>query len=79
MYLVPPRGVEPESFHTVNTGAKHESAMTQGQDSVKVLDIPKGLAFLVRKWNKLPKEVKKTILTLVKHSIPNQKERNHTT
>jgi len=53
--------------------------MTLGQDSVKVLDIPKDLAFLVRKWNKLPKEVKKTILTLVKHSIPNQKERNHTT
>jgi hypothetical protein len=71
---LPPRGVEPKSFHTVNTGSKHESAIVQGQDSVKVLDVPKDLQYLLRKWDSLPKGVKKTILSLVKHSAEVRKK-----
>jgi hypothetical protein len=36
-------------------------------NSTTFSDIPKDLAFLLRQWSKLPKGVKKTILSLVKY------------
>ena len=68
-------GLVTESFHTGNTGTKHASAHSLGKEFTKVSDIPKDLAFLMRKWNKLPKEIKKTILSLVKHCAQSEKAR----
>jgi len=74
VFIIAEAGLEPESFHTENNGMKIESANSYVNKSVNISEIPKDLVFLLRKWDELPKSVKKTILFLVKHSTkPTQK------
>ena len=68
-------GLVAESFRTGNTRTKLDLPKKDSKDSSKFLDIPKDLAFLMQKWNKLPKEIKKTILSLVKHCARSEKAR----
>ena len=68
-------GLVGESFRTGNTGTKLDLPKKDSKDSSKFLDIPKDLAFLMQKWNKLPKEIKKSILSLVKHCVRSKKEK----
>ena len=74
-YLIAEAGLEPESFHTEINRMKIELANSHVNKSVNISDIPKDLALLLRKWDKLPKSVKKTILSLVKHSVKPVKQK----